>query len=118
MPHAELHHSADLDIDAAVFLAEVEQLILRHDADSGETKGRCYPIATFRHTHCVLRISMLSKPHRDQAFSERLLEDLERMVQTAFPGRRFFYSVDLSFSGDFYVTGEQRPEAEPAPLGQ
>jgi len=43
MPHAELKYSIDLDLDAEALLRCVEQVILRHDANSGECKGRAYP---------------------------------------------------------------------------
>jgi len=43
MPHAELHYSSDIRLDAPALLQEIEDIILRHDAGAGQTKGRAYP---------------------------------------------------------------------------
>lgn len=108
MPHAELKYSSDLDIDAAEVLEVIETIILRHDSASGECKGRAYPSETFRHTHMLVSVSLLSKPHRDRAFSEALMADLEKSVKACL-GQTCFFSLSLTYSGEFYVTNEHTP---------
>ena len=103
MPHAELKYSADLDLDAAAILAAVERVIQRHDAGSGECKGRVYPAAVFHHTHVILSLSLLTKPHRDEAFTRALLTDVEQAVK-AMIGQRCFFSLALDYSDAYYVT--------------
>lgn len=103
MPHAELKYSSDLKIDAVAILADIEQMILRHDAGSGECKGRAYPTDHYHHSHLILQISMLSKPHRDDAFTAALMADLEQMVKARIP-QSCFFSFALEYSKGAYVT--------------
>ncbi|NRB04111.1 MAG: hypothetical protein HRU30_12700 [Rhodobacteraceae bacterium] len=109
MPHAELKYSADLEIDAEAILAEVEAVILRHDDGSGECKGRAYPATAFHHSHVILELSLLSKPHRDEAFTNALLTDVEHAVKARI-GQRCFFSLSLNYSTGYYVTNEHVAE--------
>lgn len=103
MPHAELKYSSDLEIDAGAILAAVEQTIQRHDAGSGECKGRAYPADQFHHTHLILSVSMLTKPHRDKAFTDALMQDIERVVKSKI-GQSCYFSFALEYSTSAYVT--------------
>ncbi|MEP2028097.1 MAG: hypothetical protein ABJI96_05245 [Paracoccaceae bacterium] len=103
MPHAELKYSNDLQIDAVVILAAIEQTILRHDAGSGECKGRAYPTDIFHHSHLILNLSMLKKAHRDSAFTAALMTDLEQIVKENIP-QSCFFSFTLEYSKGTYVT--------------
>ena len=103
MPHAELKFSSDLDIDAVAILAAVEQTILRHDGGSGDCKGRAYPADRFHHTHLILSISMLTKPHRDKAFTDALMQDIEHLVKSMID-QSCFFSFALEYSTSAYVT--------------
>ena len=103
MPHAELKYSADLDIDPTAILAAIEQTILRHDSGSGPCKGRAYPAAQFNHTHLLLAVTMLRKPHRDTDFTDRLMEDLESTIKTMI-GQSCHFSFSLDYSTGHYVT--------------
>ncbi len=99
MPHAELKFSSDLDIDAEAVLRDVEETIQRHDSGAGACKGRAYPCETFRHTHVLLDIAMLSKPHRDQAFTDSLMQDLEAVVKSHLK-QPCAFSMSLEYSPD------------------
>ncbi|RYG90619.1 hypothetical protein EU803_11485 [Loktanella sp. IMCC34160] len=110
MPHAELKYSADLNIDAPAVLRGIEQLILRHDGGAGACKGRAYPAAAFHHTHCLLTLSMLTKPHRDHAFTQALLADLRAELGRHL-NQRCALSVGIQYSDDAYWTGEHIPDA-------
>lgn len=108
VPHAELKYSSDLELDTDALLRGVEQVILRHDAGAGECKGRAYPADNHYHSHCLLNVSMLTKPHRDSAFTKALLLDLEAEM-----GRHLrhqcFLSLGIQYSDDNYVTTEYVP---------
>lgn len=108
MPHAEIKFSADIKLDAAAILARIEQVIQHHDAGSGECKGRAYPAAVFHHSHVLVDISMLPKDHRDQAFVDALMFDLEQAITAMIPVPCFF-SLNVGFSGVGYVTGAHHP---------
>ena len=103
MPHAEINYSNDLKLDAPTILQKIEAVIQQHDAGSGECKGRAYPAPEFHHTHVLVSISMLPKPHRDDAFLSALLSDLETAIKAMLPAPCFF-SLGITFSGAHYIT--------------
>lgn len=105
MPHAEITYSSDLSIDASAMLQKIEEVLQRHDAESGPCKGRAYPAETYLHTHVLIRISMLSKPMRDASFTARLLSDLETNLKT-FLSQDCYFSLAIDYSGPTYVTNE------------
>ncbi|KIC37921.1 hypothetical protein [Leisingera sp. ANG-M7] len=103
MPHAELKYSSDLDVDAEAILAEIETVILEHDSGAGACKGRAYPAGQFRHTHITVSVALLTKPHRDEAFSRALLADLESRIKARLH-QPCEFSLGLSYSTPLYVT--------------
>ena len=108
MPHAELKYSSDLDIDAGAILAGIEAIILEHDSGAGACKGRAYPSAQFHHTHIAINVALLTKPHRDAAFSQALLSDLETRIKAQLK-QPCEFSLGLSYSTPFYVTNSHTP---------
>ena len=103
MPHAELKYSDDLGLDAGAVLIAIERVLQQHDAGSGECKGRAYPAAIYHHSHCLVEIAMLTKPHRDQAFTDAVIADLERAIKAHIP-KPCFFSLDIRYSGAGYIT--------------
>ncbi|KIC16500.1 MULTISPECIES: hypothetical protein [unclassified Leisingera] len=103
MPHAELKFSSDLDLDAEAILAEIEAVILEHDGGAGACKGRAYPTDRYHHTHITVSVALLTKPHRDEAFSKALLADLESRIKARLL-QPCEFSLGLSYSTPFYVT--------------
>ncbi|MBW4707828.1 hypothetical protein KX928_08530 [Roseobacter sp. YSTF-M11] len=103
MPHAEIRYSDDLTLDAPAVLAEIEEVILRHDPEAGACKGRAYPAAFSHHTHLLLALTLLKKPHRDAAFTASLMADLEAAVKAHIP-QSCFFSFRLDYSDGHYVT--------------
>ncbi len=108
MPHAELKFSSDLNLDTEALLRDVERVILSHDAGSGECKGRAYPTDNFHHSHCLLNVSMLSKTHRNSAFTKALLRDLEAKMGQHLH-QRCFLSLGIQYSDENYITTEHVP---------
>ena len=76
MPHAEIKYFADLSLDTDVIFDLIEQVLNEHDSSSGVCKGQAYPASSFKHTHVLFEISILRKPHLDEAFVQRAC-DLE-----------------------------------------
>ena len=103
MPHCDLHFSSDLDVDATLILSEVEECILSHDDGAGETKGRAYPAPIFHHTHLKATVALLSKPHRNAAFTAALQKDLVNVIGAHLP-RPCWLSVDITYSTPTYHT--------------
>ena len=108
MPHANLSYSADLRFDAPAMLQQIEDILNAHDPESGSCKGRAYPAETFLHSHILIRISMLSKPIRDAAFTARLLGALEPALK-AHLTQDCYFSLAIDYSGPTYVTNDHRP---------
>ena len=105
MPHAELKHSSDLDFDAQAIFKTIEDTINDHDSGSGECKCRAYPSDSFHHSHLLVEVSLLPKPHRDEAFTAALLADLEQAIK-AHLKQRCYFSLLVAYSLKSYVTNE------------
>ncbi|MCD9148133.1 hypothetical protein [Pseudophaeobacter flagellatus] len=103
MPHAELKYSDDLKIDSAAILARIETIIQDHDASAGLCKGRAYPLAQYHHSHVAISVTLLVKAHRDSAFSNALLSQLNQEIGAMLP-RPCEFSLGLQYSTPFYVT--------------
>ena len=103
MPHAELKYSADLELDAPAALRRIEQILQAHDPGSGDCKGRAYPAAASHHTHLILEVSLLPKPHRDAAWFSAVRADLAAYLRSVLP-RPCWLSIELSFSSAQYLT--------------
>ncbi|PSL21353.1 hypothetical protein [Shimia abyssi] len=110
MPHAELKYSADLEIDAEKVLQLIEERINVHDPAAGECKGRAYPSNVYHHTHILVELSLLTKPHRDAAFSEALREDIERAIKECLC-QRCYFSLAIKYSDALYMTNVFDPKS-------
>lgn len=108
MPHAEIKYTNDLSLDTPTILAEIEKIIHTHDAGAGSCKGRAYPCAEFHHTHVLVAIFMLQKPHRDETFTTALMDELERTIKAHIPTSCYF-SLELGYSDTNYVTNRHEP---------
>lgn len=103
MPHAELKYSADLEIDAGHVLRLIEERINAHDPKAGACKGRAYPAEIFHHTHLLVEISMLTKPHRDAAFTAEVRDDIEKAIKSGLT-QACAFSIGVRYSDENYVT--------------
>lgn len=103
MPQADLSYSANLALDAATILATIEQTIAAHDDTSGACKGRAFPLADTHHTHILLRLRMLRKPHRDDAFMQKLLTALQTALEPLVP-TPCILGVELGFLEPHYAS--------------
>ncbi len=103
MPQADLYITADQNLAPAAALAAVEKAILEFDSGAGACKGRAHGVAQYHHSHVLLKISMLKKPHRDAAYATelglRLAAVLAASGQVTSP-----INVHISFDLDHYTT--------------
>lgn len=104
MPHADIKYSSDLKFDPHAMLGRIEGIINQIDGGAGACKGRAYPADVFHHTHILVEVSLLPKPHRDAAFMQRLSDALEADIKSQLT-QPCKFSLALNFSGDTYVTG-------------
>ncbi len=102
MPQADMYYSAELALDARAILAQVEAVIAAHDDTSGACKGRAHRITDSHHTHVLLRLKMLNKPHRDDAFMQALLEKLQAALAPQIPPA--ILGIELEFLSRHYAS--------------
>jgi|AntRauTorckE5430_2_1112549.scaffolds.fasta_scaffold16818_2 hypothetical protein len=103
MPQADLSYSAQIPLDAASFLAAVEETIQAHDPNSGACKGRAHALDMTHHAHILLRVRMLKKPHRDEAFMQDLLAALQSTLRPHVP-RACIFGVEIGFLETHYAS--------------
>ncbi len=108
MPHAELRYSADLTFSMDRLSEAIEMTVLTHDPGAGETKCRAYPATQFHHTHMLVDVAMLPKPHRDKAFLEALRDDLERAIKAQL-AQPCAFSLALRLNDEIYITNMHIP---------
>lgn len=106
MPQAELKFSNDITIDVAHIFKSIDSEISNFDPSAGACKCRAYPATEFLHTHVLLNIRLLRKPHRDEAFMNTLLNKLKSILESAVPNG-CSYAVDLSFFSGYYLTEQK-----------
>jgi 5-carboxymethyl-2-hydroxymuconate isomerase len=104
MPHAEIKYTQDITLDAPAILERIEQIILEHDDGAGACKGRAFRVDAHHHTHVDIKVALLVKAHRDDAFSNKLLDSLKAAVMAMIP-QSCHFSLELIYSGPFYFTG-------------
>ncbi len=114
MPHTDIVYTTDLDLAVGEMFDLVEETINAHDPGAGICKGRAWPCAEFRHTHVSIRVAVLPKPHRDQAFMDALLAELEAGLKRLIPASCYF-SLGIEFSPTAYVTDVHVVAGEPFP---
>ncbi len=106
MPQVELKFSNDITLDVRKIFKSIEQEINKLDDSAGACKSRAYPIAHFLHTHVLMSVSVLQKPHRDELFMNTCLKQLEAILEATVPNG-CYYAVDLFFSGNYYSTHQK-----------
>ncbi|ODN43017.1 hypothetical protein [Piscirickettsia litoralis] len=109
MPHIELKYSDDLLINADEIFEVIENVINQHDSSSGVCKGRAYPTGLYKHTHILISLSLLEKPHRDDNFSQELINKLEKEVKKIIQ-QDCYFSLSLNYNLSYYITNQHHVE--------
>ena len=103
MPHADLKYSPDLSFDPQAMFATIEHIILAHDSASGDCKCLSYPAEASNHTHLLIEISMLTKPHRDVNFTRALRDAVAAAVKNHLQ-QSCYISLAIRYSDAMYLT--------------
>ena len=74
------------------------------DRTAGACRSRAHCITAFLHQHVFLRVNVLKKPHRDAAFVSVCLNKIERVVASLSLPVGCYYSVELGFCEEYYLT--------------
>lgn len=104
MPQVECHYSNDLQLDCKSLFCNIEKTINAADSSAGICKSRAYPIKDYLHTHILIRVLVMQKPHRDSAFMQQLQQNLVDAVTPLLPDN-CAWSLSLEFSSQYYTTG-------------
>ncbi|OAJ35184.1 hypothetical protein [Piscirickettsia salmonis] len=105
MPQIELKYSDDLIIDTNKIFEAIESTINEYDSSSGVCKSRAYATSLYKHTHILVSVFLLKKPHRDDRFSQGLTDNLEQAVKE-FIQQKCYFSLSLEYNSDFYITNQ------------
>ena len=103
MPHADLKYSLDLSFDPQAMFEAIKQTILAYDSGSGDCKCRSYPAEAGNHTHLLIEISMLSKPHRDAGFTRAQRDTIAAAVKKQLQ-QSYYISLAVIYSDAMYLT--------------
>jgi len=103
MPHVEIKYSDNLDIDNNKIFDAIEKVINEKDISAGECKSRAYPCSVYKYSHILITVSLLTKPHRDKAFTQKLSEELETAIKTHL-NQSLYFSLNINYSLEYYTT--------------
>jgi hypothetical protein len=106
MPQLDLKYSASLNLDTQAIFKAVEAVLQNQDSSAGECKCRAYPAKEALHTHVLLQVAVLRKPHRDHAFMQSWQVSLTSLLAGYVPVE-CHYAVELSFASDYYSTRQK-----------
>ena len=103
MPQLDVQYTGDLEIDAKDILGSVETLVKEHDSGTGNVKGRALKVADFHHSSLMLTLSLVKRPHRDDAFMSALAADLSDLLGSKI-SQPCNVSLTVQFLPQFHVS--------------
>ena len=103
MPHVEIKYSDNLDIDTHKIFDAVEKTINQNDMSAGECKSRAYPCSQYKYSHVLVTVSLLTKPNRDNVFTQNLSREIETAIK-AHLKQSLYFSLNIEYSLDYYTT--------------
>ncbi|BAJ02920.1 tautomerase family protein [Shewanella violacea] len=111
MPHVEIKYSDDLDIDTKQAFDLIEQIINEQDASAGVCKSRAYPCSQYKYPHILIVVSLLTKPYRDQEFTNDLSEKIAKEIKKLFK-QSLYFSLNIEYSSANYTTNVHLVEGD------
>lgn len=111
MPHVEVKYSDNIEMDVDKIFDTIENTINSHDNSAGVCKSRAYPCSQYKHTHLLVTISLLSKKHRDKTFTEKLSNDIEKVIK-AHLKQNLYFSLNIEYSLAYYTTNMHIVDSE------
>jgi len=103
MPHVEIKYSENLNLDIENIFDVVEEIINKHDVSAGVCKSRAYPCSQYKYSHILVTISLLSKPHRNKIFTQKLSEEIEVSIKKQLK-QSLYFSLNIEYSQSYYTT--------------
>ncbi|QFI36987.1 hypothetical protein FR932_03670 [Moritella marina ATCC 15381] len=103
MPHVEIKYSDNLNINVDTMFDDVESIINEKDASAGECKSRAYPCSQYKYSHVLVTVSLLTKPHRDKAFTQSLSLEIEKAIKVHLK-QSLYFSLNIEYSQGYYTT--------------
>ncbi|MGB2707205.1 MAG: hypothetical protein WBC41_03540 [Pseudoalteromonas nigrifaciens] len=103
MPHVEIKYSDNLKINTKEVFDVIEQIINNKDASAGVCKSRAYPSLEYKHSHILITISLLTKPHRNKEFTLALSTELEASIKKHLK-QSVYFSLNIEYSQAYYTT--------------
>ncbi|WP_299574585.1 hypothetical protein [uncultured Shewanella sp.] len=111
MPHVEIKYSDNLQFSVTSMFDEIEEIINHKDASAGVCKSRAYPCSKYKHTHILVTVSLLTKPHRDEQFTRELSAELEQAIKHHLK-QSVYFSLKIEYSGAYYTTNVHHVDEE------
>ena len=103
MPHVEIKYSDNLKIDTLKVFDAIEKVINKNDNNAGECKSRAYPCSQYKYSHIIVIVSLLTKPHRDEAFTQKLSDEIETVIKS-YLNQSSYLSLSIEYSKPYYTT--------------
>ena len=103
MPQIDLKFSDKLDLNFNELFTKIEKTINTLDSNAGICKCRAYPVKDYNHDHVLLVVFLMQKPHRDKAFMENMLKELDSTLKPYVP-KDYSCSIELKFLSDYYLS--------------
>ena len=103
MPHADIKYSPNLQFEPQKVFAAIEDTINARHSGAGNCKCKSYPAKNSNHTHLLIEVSMLTKPHRNHDFTNSLRDAIETAVKVHLH-QRCYFSLSITFTDDLYLT--------------
>lgn len=103
MPQCDVFYSDDVEMDFEPMFQAMENKLNEQDPSASLCKSRAFKSDRFLHTSVLIRVALLPKSHRDQAFMQQCLENMEHVVKPFVP-EGVYYAVELVFSSEYYLT--------------
>ncbi|PKH07194.1 hypothetical protein [Moritella sp. Urea-trap-13] len=114
MLHVEIKYTDNLDIDTDKIFNVVEGIITDSDKSAGECKSRAYPCSQYKYPHMLVTISLLTKPHRDDAFTHKLSNQIEHAIKNNLK-QSLYFSLTIEYSPAYYSTNIHLVEGDELP---
>ncbi|MFT7684426.1 MAG: 5-carboxymethyl-2-hydroxymuconate isomerase [Moritella dasanensis] len=114
MPHVEIKYTDNLDIDTDTIFNVIEGIITENDSGAGECKSRAYPCSQYKYPHMLVTVSLLTKPHRDAAFTYKLSDQIEHAIKLNLK-QSLYFSLTIEYSPAYYSTNIHLVEGDKLP---
>ncbi|OUR83822.1 hypothetical protein A9Q75_04150 [Colwellia psychrerythraea] len=111
MPHVEIKYSDNVEFDMDKVFDAIEEVINKKDNSAGECKSRAYPCSQYKYAHILVTVTLLTKPHRDKIFTQKLSSEIEKVIK-AHLKQSLYFSLNIEYSLNYYTTNIHNVEGD------